>query len=66
MSNFSTELMSALFKGESIDEVMRVEPESAVNELLKLGLIGFLEYENYDPIGYNSGNIDCDLYMNSL
>ena len=66
MSNFSTELMSALFKGESIDEVMRVELESAVNELLKLELTGFLDYEKYDPIGYNSGNSRNGTYSRQL
>lgn len=66
MSNFSTELMSALFKGESIDEVMRVELESAVNELLKLELTNFLDYEKYDPIGYNSGNSRNGTYSRQL
>ena len=38
MSNFSTDLMSAFLKGESIEEVMRIELEKAVNELLQLEL----------------------------
>ena len=33
MSNFTTELMSALFKGEGVEEIMRLELESAMNEL---------------------------------
>ena len=66
MSNFGTELMSALFKGESIDEVMRVELESAVNDLLKLELTGFQDYEKYDPIGYNSGNSRNETYSRQM
>ena len=66
MSNFSAELMSALFKGESISEVMRVELKSAVNELSKLELTGFLDYEKYDPIGYNSGNSRNGTYSRQL
>jgi len=58
--------MSALFKAESIDEVMRVEVESAVNELLKLEFTGFLDYEKYDPIGYNSGNSRNGTYSRQL
>lgn len=54
MSNFSTELESALFKNQSIKEVIRVELELAVNELLKLKLIDFRYYKKCDQIGYNS------------
>jgi len=36
MSNFTTELMNALFKGEGVEEIMRLELESAMNELLKV------------------------------
>ena len=66
MDNFSTNLMSALIKGESIEEVMRVELERAVNELLRLELTSFLDYEKYDPIGYNSGNSRNGVYQRQL
>jgi len=56
MNNFSTDLMSAFLKGERIEEVMRVELEKTVNELLRLELTSYLDYEKYDPIGYNTGN----------
>lgn len=66
MDNFSTNLMSALIKGESVEEVMRLELESAVNELLRLELTSFLDYEKYDPIGYNSGNSRNGIYQRQL
>ena len=56
MSNFTTDLMSALMRGEGVETIMRDELEAAMNELLKLELTTFLDYEKYDPIGYNSGN----------
>ena len=66
MSNFSTDLMSAFLKGESIEEVMRIELEKAVNELLQLELTSYLDYEKYDPIGYNTGNSRNGTYSRQL
>lgn len=45
---------------------MRIELEYAVNELLKLELTGFLDYEKYDLIGYNSGNSRSGTYSRQL
>ena len=56
MNNFNTEFFQALSQGLSIDEFFRIEVESAVNHLLKTELTQFLDYEPYDPSGYNSGN----------
>lgn len=56
MNHFSTQLYKALSQGYSIDEIIRQEIESVVNTLLKTELTIFLDYERYDPIGYNSGN----------
>jgi len=56
MSNFNTELYQALAKGMSIDELINQEIEEAVNYLLQRELTVYLDYEKYDPIGYNSGN----------
>ena len=66
MSNFTTELMSALFKGEGVEEIMRLELESAMNELLKVELTSFLDYEKHDPRGYNSGNSRNGFYTRQL
>ena len=66
MSNFTTELMSALFKGEGVEEIMRLELESAMNELLKVELTSFLDYEKHDPRGYNSGNSRNGFYVRQL
>ena len=38
MSNLNTELMTALLKNESIDEVFRSHREAAMNDLLKIEL----------------------------
>ena len=66
MSNFTTELMTALFKGEGVEEIMRLELESAMNELLKVELTSFLDYEKHDPRGYNSGNSRNGFYVRQL
>jgi len=66
MSDFNTKLMTALFKGESIEDIMRIELESAMNELLRLELTTFLDYEKHDPIGYNSGNSRNGVYERQL
>ena len=47
MSNLNTELISALLKNESIDEVFRSHLENAMNNLLKIELTQFLGYEVY-------------------
>lgn len=56
MNNFNTELYTALAQGLSLNEIIRNELESAINQLLKTELTIFLDYERYDPVGYNSGN----------
>lgn len=66
MEHFSTNLMSALIKGESVEAVMRGELESAVNELLRLELTSFLDYEKHNPIVYKSGNSRNGVYQRQL
>jgi hypothetical protein len=44
MIEFTTSLMSVLFKGESIDEFFRGELKSAI-KLIKLGLPVYLDFE---------------------
>lgn len=56
MTNFNTELYTALAQGVSLDAFIRNELEIAMNQLLQTELTVFLDYERYDPIGYNSGN----------
>ncbi len=52
----NTELMTALLKNESLDEVFRSHLEKAVNDVLKIKLTAFLGYEKSSPLGYNTGN----------
>ena len=56
MSDFTTELASALSAGQNIEEFFRQHLEQAINSLLQYELTTFLDYEKWDPIGYNSGN----------
>ena len=56
MSNINTELMTALLKNESLDEVFRKCLEEAVNGILQAELSAFLGYEKYGPEGYGSGD----------
>lgn len=56
MTNFNTELYTALAQGISLDTFIRSELEIAMNQLLQTELTVFLDYERYDPVGYNSGN----------
>lgn len=66
MTNFTTRLLSAVAAGQNIEELFCKELETAVNELLKNELTVFLDYEKYDPIGYNSGNSRNGYYSRSL
>lgn len=56
MNHFTTTLAESIVKGDDIREFFRQELENALNQLLKHELTVFLDYEPYDPVGYNSGN----------
>lgn len=56
MDYFSTELMLALTSGANIDEFFRNHLEEAINQILDMEQTVFLDYEKWDPAGYNSGN----------
>lgn len=70
MNDITTELQKGLFKGEtisdSLNELFRSQLEEAVNCLLKAELTAYLDYEKYDPIGYNSGDSRNGSYTRSL
>ena len=66
MSNLNTELMTALLKNESIDEVFRSHLEVAMNDLLKIELTQFLGYEKSSILGYNTGNSRNGFYERDL
>ena len=66
MSEPNTELMSALLKNESLDEVFRSHLETAMNDLLKIELTEFLGYEKSSPLGYNTGNSRNGFYERDL
>ena len=70
MNDIITELFKGLQNGsnisDAVNELLRKEVESAVNDLLQQELTSFLDYEKYDPIGYNSGDSRNGSYTRSL
>lgn len=66
MSELNTELLSALLKNESIDEVFRSHLEDAMNDFLKIELMQFLGYEKSSTLGYNTGNRRNGFYERDL
>lgn len=60
MENFNTLFATEIVKGKDFETAMqfamRQTLETTINDLLKHELTVFLDYEKYDPIGYNSGN----------
>jgi putative transposase len=66
VTDFTAKLFEAIASGQNIDELFCKELETAVNDLLKSELTVFLNYEKYDPSGYNSGNSRNGYYTRSL
>ena len=66
MNYFTTNLAKSIAEGGDIKEFIRQEIESALNQLLKHELTAFLDYEPYDPAGYNSGNSRNGYYSRQL
>jgi putative transposase len=70
MNDFTTKIVVCLAKGEKIDEsiqeLFRSELERAVNELLKIELAGFLNYERYERSGLSSENSRNGSYERKL
>ena len=66
MSELNTELMTALLKKESIDEVFRSHLEDAIIDLLKIELTEFLGYEKHSVDGYGTGNSRNGFYTRVL
>lgn len=66
MEYFTIKLIETPSKGEDIKEFFRSELEIALNQLLKNELTAFLDYEKYDPAGYNSGNSRNGYYKRKI
>lgn len=66
MNDFTSELVKTLLEGNSITEVFRQHMEKAINNILKLELTEYLNYEKYDRKGFNSGNSRNGYYERSL
>ena len=66
MHDFTTELIQCLSSGTDPLEFFRSHLEKAINHLLETERTAFLDYEKWDPIGYNSGNSRNGYYTRSL
>lgn len=66
MPDFTTELARCLTSGLDVAEFFRDHLEKAINQLLEVERTAFLDYEKWDPIGYNSGNSRNGYYTRSL
>lgn len=66
MNDFTTELIQCLSSGMDATELFRMHLEKAMNQILEAERTAFLDYEKWDPVGYNSGNSRNGYYARSL
>ncbi len=70
MNYFTTHIIHCLINSQdfekAIEELFKEELQRAMNELLKLELTSFLQYEKYDRSGFNSGNSRNGYYEREL
>ena len=66
MNNFTTELAVALVNKQDINELFRLQLETAINVLLETELSEHLRYEKYNRKGWNSGNSRNGFYNRSF
>lgn len=70
MNYFTTNIINYLMNSQdfekAIEELFKEELQRAMNELLKLELTSFLQYEKYDRSGFNSGNSRNGYYEREL
>lgn len=66
MDNYSTNLLEAIENGLTLTEILRMEVQRLLNMLLKMELTSFLDYEKYDPKGYNTGNSRNGYYERTM
>ena len=66
MSDFTTNLALALADGQTANEFFRKSLELAINQLLENERTSFLDYEKWDPAGYNSGNSRNGYYARTM
>lgn len=66
MNNFTTELAVALVNKQDINELIRLQLETAINTLLQTELSEYLCYEKHKREGWNSGNSRNGFYNRSF
>lgn len=66
MDNYITTIQNAIDSGVTFAEILRQEVQRLLNLLLECELTEFLDYEKYDPKGYNTGNSRNGYYRRTM
>ena len=56
MNDFTKNMAQALFNQDKVNDFLRKEIQTAVNQLLEAELTAFLGYNPYERDGWNTGN----------
>ncbi|WHZ32567.1 IS256 family transposase [Desemzia incerta] len=66
MNDFTTDILQTLVAKGDLNELFRSHLEKALNTLLRTELTAFLEYDEYDRMGFNSGNSRNGTYHRTI
>ena len=66
MNDFTKNMAQALFNQDKVNDFLRKEIQTAVNQLLEAELTAFLGYDPYAKSGWNSGNSRNGIYYRKV
>ena len=66
MNDFTKNMAQALFNQDKVNDFLRKEIQTAVNQLLEAELPAFLGYDPYAKSGWNSGNSRNGIYYRKV
>ena len=66
MNDFTKNMAQALFNQDKVNDFLRKEIQTAVNQLLEAELTAFLGYDPYAKGGWNSGNSRNGIYYRKV
>ncbi|EQM96581.1 IS256 family transposase, partial [Lactobacillus crispatus] len=66
MNDFTKNMAQALFDQDKVNDFLRKEIQTAVNQLLKVELTAFLGYDPYARNGWNTGNSRNGAYFRKV
>ena len=66
MNDFTKNMAQALFNQDKVNDFLRKEIQTLVNQLLEAELIAFLGYDPYAKSGWNSGNSRNGIYYRKV